>query len=275
MWVYDKKTQYPINITRPDPRMAKLILTQYGGPNGELAASLRYLSQRYAMPNKESKAILTDIGTEELAHFEMVGTIISQLVKGVPPEELERMGYGPVYAVHGKGVFPSDSNGVPFTAAYIESMSDPIANLNEDLAAEQKARATYEYLINMADDPDVIDPLRFLRAREIVHYQRFGEALRITQELMSKKKMYFSNPKMPNRMNMPPSPAQTAPNMMNMPASPAMQNMPKGMPVSPTQNIPNLMNMPPVSPADRKNMQMPENIQNIPGPLSPQTEKKK
>ena len=128
MWVYDKKTEYPINIKRPDPRMAKLILTQYGGPNGELAASLRYLSQRYAMPNKESKAILTEIGTEELAHFEMVGSMISQLVKDVPPQELERMGFGSVYAIHGKGVYPSDSNGVPFTAAYIESMSDPIAN---------------------------------------------------------------------------------------------------------------------------------------------------
>jgi spore coat protein JC len=139
------------------------------------------------MPNKESKAILTDVGTEELAHFEMVGTIVSQLVKDVPPEELEKWGYGPVYAVHGKGVFPSDSNGVPFTAAYIESMSDPITNLNEDLAAEQKARSTYEFLINMCDDPDVIDPLRFLRAREIVHYQRFGEALRIVQELCIRK----------------------------------------------------------------------------------------
>ncbi|NLU32000.1 MAG: manganese catalase family protein [Clostridiaceae bacterium] len=236
MWVYDKKTEYPINIKRPDPRMAKLILTQYGGPNGELAASLRYLSQRYAMPNKESKAILTDIGTEELAHFEMVGAMVTQLVKDVPPQELERMGFGPVYAIHGKGVYPSDSNGVPFTAAYIESMSDPIANLNEDLAAEQKARATYEFLINMADDPDVIDPLRFLREREIVHYQRFGEALRIVYEAMRRKKMYYK-------------PA----NVMGMAENKDMDNK---------MNImPNPMDANPVSPI---------NIHNIPGPIMPE-----
>ncbi|NLI38359.1 MAG: manganese catalase family protein [Clostridiaceae bacterium] len=244
MWVYDKKTEYPINIKRPDPRMAKLILTQYGGPNGELAASLRYLSQRYAMPNKESKAILTDIGTEELAHFEMVGSMISQLVKDVPPQELERMGFGSVYAIHGKGVYPSDSNGVPFTAAYIESMSDPIANLNEDLAAEQKARATYEFLINMADDPDVIDPLRFLREREVVHYQRFGEALRIVYEAMRRKKMYY-------KPNVP---------LVGMADK---KDMPDKKDMSDKMNImPNPMNPNPVSPL---------NIHNIPGPIMPNT----
>ncbi len=190
MWIYEKKTQYPIKITKVDPRMAVNILTQYGGPNGELAASLRYLSQRFSMPTKETKAILNDIGTEELAHLEMIGSMVHQLMDKVSPEELEKLHLDTMYAIHGRAVYPSDSNGVPFTAAYIESMEDPIANLNEDLAAEQKARATYEYLIHMADDPDVIDPLRFLREREVVHYQRFGEALRIVQETMGKKK-YF------------------------------------------------------------------------------------
>jgi spore coat protein JC len=161
-----------------------------GGPNGELAASIRYLSQRFSMPNKETKAVLNDIGTEELAHLEIVGSMIHQLMDKVDPKELERLHVDTTYAIHGRGIHPSDSNGVPFTAAYIESMEDPIANLNEDLAAEQKARATYEYLIRLADDPDVIDPLRFLREREVVHYQRFGEALRIVEETMKQKKIY-------------------------------------------------------------------------------------
>lgn len=190
MWYYEKKTQYPVKITKPDPRMAINILTQYGGPNGELAASLRYLSQRFSMPTKEAKAVLNDIGTEELAHLEIIGSMVHQLMDKVPAKELERLHVDTTYAIHGRGIHPSDSNGVPFTAAYIESMEDPIANLNEDLAAEQKARATYEYLINMAEDPDVIDPLRFLREREVVHYQRFGEVLRQVQERMQSKK-YF------------------------------------------------------------------------------------
>lgn len=190
MWYYEKKTQYPVKIKKPDPRMAINILTQYGGPNGELAASLRYLSQRFSMPTKETKAILNDIGTEELAHLEMIGAMIHQLTDGVPPKELEKLHVDTFYAIHGSGVYPSDSNGVPFTAAYIESMSDPIANLNEDLAAEEKARATYDYLLRLADDPDVIDPLRFLREREVVHYQRFGEALRMVQEMKDRKKFY-------------------------------------------------------------------------------------
>jgi len=190
MWFYEKRTEYPVRIKRPDPRMAMNILTQYGGPNGELAASLRYLSQRFSMPTKETKAILNDIGTEELAHLEIIGTMVHQLMDGVSPEELKKLHVDTLYAVHGKAVYPSDSNGIPFTAAYIESMQDPIANLNEDLAAEEKARATYDYLIRLADDPDVIDPLKFLREREVVHYQRFGEALRLVQEEMSRKKYY-------------------------------------------------------------------------------------
>lgn len=190
MWYYEKKTQHPVKISKPDPRMAVNILTQYGGPNGELAASLRYLSQRFSMPTKEAKAVLNDIGTEELAHLEIIGSMVHQLMDKVDPKELEKLHLDTYYAIHGRSVYPSDSNGIPFTAAYIESMEDPIANLNEDLAAEQKARATYEYLLKMADDPDVMDPLRFLREREVVHYQRFGEVLRAVEEKMQSKK-YF------------------------------------------------------------------------------------
>ena len=184
MWYYDKKTQYPVRIKNANPKMAKYIITQYGGPDGELGASIRYLSQRFAMPTKEAKAILTDIGTEELGHLEMVGTIVRQLIQGVSPKELERLGLGSYYTEHGTGVYPCDANGVSFTAAALQSKGDPIADLHEDLAAEQKARATYEHLINMCDDPDVIDPLRFLREREVVHFQRFGEVLRIVEENM-------------------------------------------------------------------------------------------
>jgi len=178
MWVYEKKLEYPVNIKTPNPRMAKYIITQYGGPDGELAASLRYLSQRFSMPTNEAKAILNDIGTEELAHLEIVGSIVHQLTKGVPADILEKEGLGAYYSDHDHAVYPVSASGVPFTAAYIQSKGDPIADLYEDLAAEQKARATYENLINLADDPDVIDPLRFLREREIVHFQRFGEVNR-------------------------------------------------------------------------------------------------
>lgn len=178
MWLYQKKLEYPIKIKNTNPRLAKFIISQYGGPDGELAASLRYLSQRFGMPEEKSKAILNDIGTEELAHLEMVGSIVHQLTDGVPAEELEKAGLGAYYTDHGVDVYPSSAAGVPFTAAYIACKGDPIANLQEDLAAEQKARATYEKLINLcADDPDVVDPLRFLREREVVHFQRFGEAL--------------------------------------------------------------------------------------------------
>jgi len=163
-----------------------------GGPDGELAASLRYLSQRFSMPTEEAKAILNDIGTEELAHLEMVGSMVYQLTKGVPADIMEKEGLGDYYSDHDHAVYPISAAGNPFTAAYIQSKGDPIADLYEDLAAEQKARATYENLINLADDPDVIDPLRFLREREIVHFQRFGEALRIVQEKLAQKKFYVS-----------------------------------------------------------------------------------
>ena len=194
MWTYNKVLEYPINIKCPNPRLAKFIISQYGGPDGELAASLRYLSQRFGMPDQKSKAILNDIGTEELAHLEMVGTIVHQLTDGVPAEEMEKAGLGAYYTDHGNGVYPQAAAGYPWTAATIAVKGDPIADLQEDLAAEQKARATYEKLIDLCkDDPDVIDPLRFLREREVVHFQRFGEALRGVQDKLAEKKFYMKN----------------------------------------------------------------------------------
>ena len=190
MWLYEKKLEYPVKIKHPNPRMAKYIITQYGGPDGELAASIRYLSQRFSMPTNEAKAILNDIGTEELAHLEIVGSMVHQLTKGVPAKILEKEGLGAYYADHDHAVYPISAAGVPFSAKSLQSKGDPIADLYEDLAAEQKARATYENLINLADDPDVIDPLRFLREREVVHFQRFGEALRIVQDKLAEKKFY-------------------------------------------------------------------------------------
>ncbi len=194
MWVYEKKLQYPVCIKCANPKMAKYIITQYGGPDGELAASLRYLSQRFSMPTNDGKAVLNDIGTEELAHLEMVGSMVFQLTKGVPAKELEKLGLGAYYADHDHAVYPMSAAGNPFTAAYIQSKGDPIADLQEDLAAEAKARATYENLINLADDPDVIEPLRFLRAREIVHFQRFGELLNTIQFRMAEKKCFTMRP---------------------------------------------------------------------------------
>lgn len=193
MWSYTKALQYPVKIKCPNPRLAKYIISQFGGPDGELAASLRYLSQRFGMPDQKAKAILNDIGTEELAHLEMIGSIVHQLTDGVCPEELEKAGLGAYYTDHGVDVYPQSAAGVPFTAAYIAAKGDPIANLQEDLAAEQKARATYEKLINLCkDDPDVVEPLRFLREREVVHFQRFGEALRGVQDKLAEKKFYMN-----------------------------------------------------------------------------------
>ena len=193
MWTYNKVLEYPINIKNRNPQLAKFIISQYGGPDGELSASLRYLSQRFGMPNQTAKAILNDIGTEELAHLEMVGTIIHQLTDGCCPEELKQAGLGSYYTDHGWGVYPQSAAGMPFSASVLAVKGDPIADLQEDLAAEQKARATYEKLIDLcADDPDVIDPLRFLREREIVHFQRFGEALRGVQDKLAEKKWYMN-----------------------------------------------------------------------------------
>lgn len=194
MWVYEKKLQYPINIKRTNPALAKVIISQYGGPDGELGASLRYLSQRYSMPYPELKAILTDIGTEELAHLEMVGAIVYQLTKDLSMEEIKKSGFDQYFVDHTTGIYPSSAAGVPFTAAYIQSKGDPITDLHEDLAAEQKARTTYDNILRFCDDPDVKDAIKFLRQREVVHYQRFGEGLRILTDKLDNKNFYAFNP---------------------------------------------------------------------------------
>ncbi len=194
MWVYEKKLQYPVNIKNPNPALAKIIISQYGGPDGELGASLRYLSQRYTMPYPELKAILTDIGTEELAHLEMIGTIVYQLTKNLTPEEIKKAGFDAYFVDHTTGIYPSSASGVPFTAAYLQSKGDAITDIHEDLAAEQKARTTYDNILRFADDPDVRDPIKFLRQREIVHYQRFGEGLRIITDHLDSKNFYAFNP---------------------------------------------------------------------------------
>lgn len=178
MWQYEKKLQYPVNIKNPDPRMAKVIISQLGGPDGELSASLRYLNQRFAMPYAEVKGLLTDIGTEELAHVEMVSAILYQLTKGLSIDEIKAGGFSDYFVDHTTGIYPVAASGTPFTAAYFQSKGDIITDLHENMAAEQKARTTYDNILRLADDPDVRDPIRFLRQREIVHYQRFGEAFR-------------------------------------------------------------------------------------------------
>lgn len=177
MWAYEKRLQYPINIKKKNIKMAKILVTQYGGSNGELAAALRYLNQRYTMPDNRGKALLTDIGTEELAHVEMIQTMIFQLLKGATAEEMKSAGLDSHYAEHKNALYPTDSNGVPFTVAYFATTGDAIADLTEDIAAEQKARAVYENLIDLADDPDVIAPLLWLRQREVIHFNRFNELL--------------------------------------------------------------------------------------------------
>ena len=177
MWAYEKRLQYPINIKNKDLRMAKLLVTQYGGSNGELAAALRYLNQRYTMPDDKGKALLTDIGTEELAHVEMIQTMISQLMQNATIDEIKKAGLDSHYAEHGKGLYPTDVNGVPFTVAYFATTGDAIADLEEDLAAEEKARAVYENLIDLATTEDIIGPLLWLRQREVVHFNRFKNLL--------------------------------------------------------------------------------------------------
>ena len=194
MWEYQKILQYPINIKTPNAKFAQIVTSQYGGADGELGASLRYLSQRFSMPYPEIQAILTDIGTEELGHLEMVGTIMYQLTRNLTPEEIKKSGFDAYFVDHTTGVYPASSAGVPYTAAYIQSTGDIIADLHEDLAAEQKARKTYDNILRLVDDPDVCDAIKFLRAREIVHYQRFGEALRIATDKMQSKNFYAFNP---------------------------------------------------------------------------------
>ena len=173
MWKYVKSLEYPVNIKKKDLKMAKYLVTQYGGANGELGAALRYLNQRYTMPDEKGKALLTDIGTEELAHVEIISAMVYQLLKGATKEELENAGLGSHYTEHGNALYPTDSNGVPFTVAYFATTGDPLADLSEDMAAEEKARATYENLINLTNDPDLLAPLSFLRQREVVHYNMF------------------------------------------------------------------------------------------------------
>lgn len=186
MWSYQKRLQYPINIKKKDLKMAKYLVTQYGGANGELGAALRYLNQRYTMPDNKGKALLTDIGTEELGHVEMLQTMIYQLTKDATVDELIEAGLGANFAEHGMGIFPTDASGVPFTVTYFATTGDVLADLSEDMAAEQKARAVYENLIDMTDDPDVVGPLLWLRQREIVHYARFKELFDYYQKEMKK-----------------------------------------------------------------------------------------
>lgn len=175
MWKYEKKLEYPVNIKKKDLKMAKAMLAQYGGPDSELSAALRYMNQRYTMPDEKGKALLTDIATEELAHLEMIAAMAYQLMQGATIEELKANELGGTFAQHDSGLFPTDANGVPWTAAYIDTTGDHIADLESDMAAEQRARATYEHLMDMTNDPDVLAPLSFLRQREVVHYQRFKE----------------------------------------------------------------------------------------------------
>ncbi|MCI9434231.1 MAG: manganese catalase family protein [Bacilli bacterium] len=175
MWKYEKKLQYPVNIQKKDLKMAKYIITQYGGPAGELAAAWQYLDQRYTMPDEKGKALLTDIGTEELAHVEIISAMLYQLMKGATPQELEAAGLGSHYAQFGMDLFPADSFGNPFSMTYIKIAGDYIADIESNMGAEQRARATYEHLMDLTDDPDILAPLAFLRQREIIHYQRFKE----------------------------------------------------------------------------------------------------
>ena len=194
MFVYEKKLQYPVRIKNPNPALAKFIISQYGGPDGELGASLRYLSQRYSMPYPELKGLLTDIGTEELGHLEMVGTIVHQLTRSMTPDEIKKAGFDTYFVDHTAGVYPQFASGTPWSAATMAVPGDVIADLNENMAAEQKARLTYDNILRLSDDPDVNDVIRYLREREIVHYQRFGEGLRKTIDRLDQKNVYVINP---------------------------------------------------------------------------------
>ncbi len=194
MFQYEKMLQYPIHIKTPNPAAAKYIISQYGGPDGELGASLRYLSQRFSMPWPELQGLLTDIGTEELGHLEMVGTLVYQLTRDLSPAQVVAGGFADYFVDHTTGVYPTAASGFPYTAASMQSKGDVIADLMEDMAAEQKARVTYDNILRMSDDPDVIDVIRFLREREIVHFQRFGEALRLAQERLNSRNFYAFNP---------------------------------------------------------------------------------
>ncbi len=194
MWQYEKKLQYPVKIKTPNPAAAKVIISQFGGPDGELGAAMRYLSQRYVAPCPEVKAILNDIGTEELGHMEMVCAVIYQLTKNLTPKEIKASGFDTYFVDHTTGLYPIAASGTPFSAEVFQSTGDPIADLTEDLAAEQKARLSYDNILRLVDDPDVRDVIKFLRAREIVHFQRFGEALRMVTDQLNAKNFYAFNP---------------------------------------------------------------------------------
>ena len=194
MFVYEKKLQYPVRIANPNPKLAAFIISQYGGPDGELGVSLRYLSQRYTMPYPELKALLTDIGVEELGHLEMVGTIVHQLTRTLTQEQIASAGFAPYFVDHTAGVYPQAASGAPWSAATMQVMGDPISDLCENLAAEQKARSTYDNILRLSDDPDVNDVIRFLRAREVVHFQRFGEAIEKLREHLDRRNVYLYNP---------------------------------------------------------------------------------
>ncbi|WP_295694574.1 manganese catalase family protein [uncultured Oscillibacter sp.] len=194
MFIYEKKLQYPVKIKNTNPRLASLIISQYGGPDGELGASLRYLSQRFSMPYPELKGLLTDIGTEELGHLEMIGAIVHQLTRNLTEEQIRSAGFDAYFVDHTAGIYPTAASGSPWNAAGIGVKGDLIADLTEDLAAEQKARVTYDNILRLSDDPDVNDVIKFLREREIVHFQRFGEGLRLAKDKMDAKNLYFVNP---------------------------------------------------------------------------------
>lgn len=194
MWIYEKRLEFPVNIKTPDPKAASLIISQYGGPDGEAGASMRYMSQRYSMPDRQVAGVLTDIATEELAHLEIVATMVHQLTRNLTPEQILESGFAPYYVDHTVGVWPQAAGGVPFNACEFQVKGDPVCDLVEDMAAEQKARVVYDNLLRVLKDPDVVAPLRFLREREIVHFQRFGESLNITTDKLNSKNIYAINP---------------------------------------------------------------------------------
>ena len=194
MFIYEKRLQYPVKIKNPNPKLAAAIISQYGGPDGELGASLRYLSQRFSMPYPELKGLLTDIGTEELGHLEMIGAIVHQLTRNLTDEQIRTAGFDAYFVDHTTGVYPTAASGAPWSAATMQVTGDMIADLTEDLAAEQKARVTYDNILRLSDDPDVSDAIRFRREREIVHFQRFGEGLRLAKDRLGQKNVYFVNP---------------------------------------------------------------------------------
>ena len=196
MWNYEKRLQYPIKIKKCDPKAAQIIISQYGGPDGELLASMRYLAQRYTMPYNEVAGLLTDIGTEELAHMEMICAIVYQLTKDLSTEEIKASGFDKYYVDHTLALWPMAAGGIPMNACEFQSKGDVITDLYEDMAAEQKARTTYDNILRLVKDPDIMDAIKFLRAREIVHFQRFGEALRLAQEKMNSKNFYAFNPEL-------------------------------------------------------------------------------